>query len=93
MSFIGGSARRSGKEFLEAGKKRLAGDTTREATAPEVQSMKSGNEALKHLVAEMSRFGGPTGVSAIKINSKLTTNLYYHMTQSEKMWGRPRCVL
>ncbi|GAB4038687.1 hypothetical protein GCM10028774_37760 [Spirosoma jeollabukense] len=42
------------KEFLEAGKKRLAGDTTREATAPEVQSMKSENEALKQLVAELS---------------------------------------
>ena len=42
------------KEFLEAGKKRLTGDTTREATAPEVQSMKTENEALKQLVAELS---------------------------------------
>jgi transposase len=42
------------KEFLEAGKKRLAGDTTREATAPEVHSIKSENEALKQLVAELS---------------------------------------
>lgn len=42
------------KEFLEAGKKRLNGDTTREATAPEVQSIKSENEALKQLVAELS---------------------------------------
>lgn len=42
------------KEFLEAGKKRLAGDTTREATAPEVQTIKSENEALKQLVAELS---------------------------------------
>lgn len=42
------------KDFLEAGKKRLSGDTTREATAPEVQSMKSENDALKQLVAELS---------------------------------------
>lgn len=42
------------KEFLEAGKKRLAGDTTREATAPEIQSIKAENEALKQLVAELS---------------------------------------
>jgi transposase len=42
------------KEFLEAGKKRLSGDTLREATAPEVQSMKAENEALKQLVAELS---------------------------------------
>ena len=42
------------KEFLEAGKKRLNGDTLREATAPEVQSIKSENEALKQLVAQLS---------------------------------------
>ncbi len=42
------------KEFLEAGKKRLMGDSIREATAPEVQSMKAENEALKQLVAELS---------------------------------------
>lgn len=42
------------KEFLEAGKKRLMGDTIREATAPEVQMMKTENEALKQLVAELS---------------------------------------
>lgn len=33
------------KEFLEAGKKRLMGDTLREATAGEVQMMKTENEA------------------------------------------------
>jgi transposase len=42
------------KEFLEAGKKRLMGDTVREATGPEVQTMKHENEALKQLVAELS---------------------------------------
>jgi transposase len=42
------------KEFLEAGKKRLMGDTIREATGPEVQTMKNENEALKQLVAELS---------------------------------------
>ncbi len=42
------------KEFLEAGKKRLMGDSIREATAPEVQAMKTENEALKQLVAELS---------------------------------------
>ena len=53
-------------EFLEAGKKRLSGDTTCEANAPEVQSIKSENEALKQLVAELSRFGGPTGKSPVR---------------------------
>lgn len=42
------------KEFLEAGKKRLSGDTVREATSSEVGDLKSENDQLKQLVAELS---------------------------------------
>ena len=42
------------KEFLEAGKQRLLGDTRREADNQEVQSMRTENEQLKQLVAELS---------------------------------------
>ena len=42
------------KDFLEAGKKRLAGDTTREATSSEVGDLRSENDQLKQLVAELS---------------------------------------
>jgi transposase len=42
------------KEFLEAGKKRLMGDTKREATSTEVLALRSENEQLKQLVAELS---------------------------------------
>jgi len=42
------------KEFLEAGKSRLAGDIKREATTSEVQNLKSENSDLKQLVAELS---------------------------------------
>jgi len=42
------------KDFLEAGKKRLSGDTTREATSSEVGDLRSENDQLKHLVAELS---------------------------------------
>lgn len=42
------------KDFLEAGKKRLAGDTVREATSSEVGDLRSENEQLKQLVAELS---------------------------------------
>ena len=42
------------KEFLEAGKQRLAGNTTREADSEEVKDLKSENEQLKQLVAELS---------------------------------------
>ena len=38
------------KEFLEAGKKRLAGDERREATAPEVTELRQENDSLKQLV-------------------------------------------
>src|SRR5210317_2255908 len=42
------------KEFLEAGKKRLLGDTKREATSPEVTDLRQENDQLKQLVAELS---------------------------------------
>jgi transposase len=41
------------KEFLEAGKKRLAGDTVREASSDEVKSLRSQASQLKELLAEM----------------------------------------
>ena len=40
------------KEFLEAGKKRLAGDTKRDATSSEVIELRQENEQLKQAVAE-----------------------------------------
>ena len=40
------------KEFLEAGKKRLQGDTQRQATSDEVGSLRKENARLKELVAE-----------------------------------------
>lgn len=42
------------KDFLEAGKKRLNGDTAREATSSEVVDIKKENVQLKELVAELS---------------------------------------
>ena len=40
------------KDFLEAGKKRLAGDTAREATSDEVKQLRSESAALKEALAE-----------------------------------------
>ena len=42
------------KDFLEAGKRRLAGDTKREATTTEVHDLKNENMELKQLVAELA---------------------------------------
>ena len=41
------------KDFLEAGKRRLAGDTVREANSAEVISLKKENTGLKQAVAEL----------------------------------------
>src|SRR5215472_8211330 len=40
------------KEFLEAGKARLTGDTKRQANSSEVDDLRRENETLKGLVAE-----------------------------------------
>ena len=42
------------KEFLEAGKRRLSGDTERQATSPEVKELRSEALALKEFVADLT---------------------------------------
>src|SRR5260221_5691070 len=41
------------KEFLEAGKSRLQGDTKRQASSDEVEDLRRENEQLKQVVAEL----------------------------------------
>src|SRR5215813_14274912 len=41
------------KEFLEAGKARLTGDTKRQASSNEVDALRHENEQLKQVVAEL----------------------------------------
>ena len=42
------------KEFLEAGKRRLAGDTARAATSDEVKDLRRKAQALKEVVADLT---------------------------------------
>jgi transposase len=42
------------KEFLEAGKRRLAGDTARAATTDEVKDLRRESTALKEVVADQA---------------------------------------
>jgi len=42
------------KEFLEAGKRRLSGDTARQATSPEVKDLRSESLALQECVADLT---------------------------------------
>jgi len=41
------------KDFLEAGKKQLAGDTAREATSDDVKGLRAESHQLKELLAEL----------------------------------------
>lgn len=41
------------KEFLEARKKRLSGDTVREATSDEITELKKENQRLKVMIADL----------------------------------------
>ena len=41
------------KDFLEAGKRRLDGDTVREANSEEVNKLRQENNQLKHVVADL----------------------------------------
>ena len=42
------------KEFLEAGQRRLTGNTKRQADSTEVTELRQENDQLKHLVADLS---------------------------------------
>src|SRR6056297_1278387 len=42
------------KEFLEAGKQRISGNTARQATSPEVKELRSESSALKDVVADLT---------------------------------------
>ena len=44
------------KEFMEAGKQRLAGNTKRQADSSEVRELRKQNDQLKELVAELASF-------------------------------------
>ncbi len=48
------------KEFMEAGKERLARDAVRDATQREVQQLRRENEELKQLVGDLGRFTIPS---------------------------------
>ena len=68
------------KDFLEAGKKRLQGDTSREATSSEVTELRSENDQLKQLVAELSLNNRLLKKSQTGMESVSYTHLRAHET-------------
>ncbi|MFZ1947602.1 MAG: IS3 family transposase [bacterium] len=70
------------KDFLEAGKKRLKGDTVREANTVEVSALRQENAELKQLVADLSLDNCRLKKS---LNQGLERERYMRYSQSEKM--------
>ena len=57
------------KEFLEAGKQRLAGDTVREATSDEVKQLRSEAAALKEALASFAEEPDPAGALLLPVRT------------------------
>ena len=62
------------KEFLEAGKKRLAGDTARQATSPEVKELRHEAAALKEAVARAGCCAARAQIRSARDNSPSTSS-------------------
>jgi hypothetical protein len=62
------------KDFLEAGKKQLAGDTAREATSDEVKELRAENSELKEVVAEFTLKNRLLAEGPSRVRKLLTTH-------------------
>ena len=62
------------KEFLEAGKKRLAGDTARAATGGEVKDLRRAVRGMKVLVADLTLGKPPDPFKAVQWSAHGTFN-------------------
>src|SRR6266436_12212 len=71
------------KEFLEASKKRLAGDTARQATSDEVKALRAEARQLKEALAEATlenrllkkRMGRPVGKGEVRMARSVCINV------------------
>jgi transposase len=86
------------KEFLEAGKRRLAGDTARAATTDEVKALRQEARSLKEVVAEqalelrlLKTYGPPRLQAAFAFWSDQSTPTYpASETRSQPRWRAAR---
>ena len=82
------------KEFLEAGKSRLAGDTQRQASSADVDALREENAELKQLVAELALRNRVLKKSATGLESEWDACPAIHRLKSWRSsawWRRPNC--
>ena len=75
------------KEFLEAGKKRLAGDTAREATSEEVKGLRQEALGLKEAVAELLMENRLLKKSVLGDGEDLNKSTFYNWLQRYRCAG------
>ena len=86
------------KEFLEAGKRRLAGDTARAATSDEVKALRREAQELKEVVAEQAlelrllkkRMARPVGKRFQRSGSTVCTNVSGLRAKPSPRWRSAR---
>jgi transposase len=68
------------EEFLEAGKRRLAGDTVRAATTDEVKDLRREAQELKVVVPEFATDFGLGGPSESRLNRPRSTDIHRYLS-------------
>ena len=89
------------KEFLEAGKRRLAGDTARAATSDEVKDLRREAQALKEVVADLTlenrllkkRMARPVCKMNLKMVVKVCANVSGLTSLARSQDGDPRVLV
>lgn len=79
------------KEFLEAGKRRLAGDTARAATSSEVKDLRRQAQELKEVVAEQAPLPSELRIGTISFFARTIfgqTRLAYRSAKSCIYWPK-----
>ena len=80
------------KEFLEAGKRRLAGDTARAATTDEVKQLRREAQDLKEVVAEQALELRLRVVCILSVVAALKKALRFQLSEfkvARKIWSGP----
>jgi hypothetical protein len=84
------------KEFLEAGKRRLAGDTARAAITDEVKDRRREAQELKVVVAEFATDFGLGGPGESRLNRPRSTDIHRCLSADSpaaaKQQSRPKCL-